>query len=123
MIQGYQDFYYNVKDMNRAIQFYQNAIGMTAVSENEYWTSLKLGNLSLGLHWTEGDDVPLSARDSHGQHSGGTLTLRSDNITDDRKKIENAGGKILSESIQEWGHMLVFEDLDGNVLKLMNPAT
>ncbi|WP_413943246.1 VOC family protein [Bdellovibrio sp. HCB-162] len=31
------------------------------------------------------------------------------------------GVKILGEDDQPWGHMLVFEDPDGNVLKLMNP--
>lgn len=122
MIKGYRDFYYNVKDMNRAVEFYKNAFGMTAIHEDDYWTSLSLGNLHLGLHWTEGEEVPLTARDSHGQNSGGTLTFHSDNVPEDRTRIEQAGGKILSESSQEWGHMLVFEDLDGNVLKLMNPT-
>jgi predicted enzyme related to lactoylglutathione lyase len=37
-------------------------------------------------------------------------------------KLENCGATILSESKQTWGHMLVFLDPDGNVLKLMSPA-
>lgn len=28
---------------------------------------------------------------------------------------------LLGEQDEHWGHMLVFEDLDGNVLKLMHP--
>lgn len=88
---------------------------------DEHWTTMTVGNLNLGLHWAEGESIPLTPRDSHGQNNGGTLTLHSDNITDDRKKIEQAGGKILGEANQDWGHMLVFEDLDRNVLKLMNP--
>ncbi len=122
MIKGYRDFYYNVADMNRAVRFYTEALGLKKAHGDEYWTSMTLGNLNLGLHWTEGDSVPISPRDSHGCHNGGTLTLESDNVPNDRKNIESAGGKILSESKQEWGHMLVFEDLDGNVLKLMNPT-
>jgi predicted enzyme related to lactoylglutathione lyase len=120
MITGYRDFYYNVTDMKRAVQFYSEAFGMQKVFGDEYWSTLKLGNLNLGLHWTEGEAIPLTLRNSHGQECGGTLTLQSDNIAEDRKKIETAGGKILGESKQAWGHMLVFEDLDGNVLKLMN---
>jgi predicted enzyme related to lactoylglutathione lyase len=58
MIKGYRDFYYNVTNMNRAIDFYTQALGMKKASGHEHWT---------------------------------------------------------------WGHMLVFEDLDGNVLKLMKP--
>jgi predicted enzyme related to lactoylglutathione lyase len=120
MIKGYRDFYYNVKDMNRAVEFYKNALQMQVEGESdEYWTSMKIGNLHLGLHGTEGHEVPRTIRDSHGQEQGGTLTLASDNIKEDRARIEKHGGKILSESEQPWGHMLVFEDLDGNVLKLM----
>lgn len=121
MIQGIRDFYYNVKDMNRAIKFYTEALGMQKAYSHEYWTTMQIGAASIGLHWTEGGDVPLTPRDSHGQHCGGTVTFESDSIETDRKKIEEAGGKILGESKQAWGHMLTFEDLDGNVLKLMKP--
>lgn len=121
MIKGYKDFYYNVTDMDRAVRFYTDALGMKKTFGHEYWTTLNIGNLDLGLHWTEGESIPLTCRDSHGQSSGGTLTFHSDNIGEDRGKIEQAGGKILGEAKQDWGHMLVFEDLDGNVLKLMSP--
>lgn len=118
MIKGYRDFYYNVTDMKRAEEFY-SALGMQKSFGHEFWTTMQLGNLALGLHWTEGETILPTPRDSHGQNAGGTLTLDSDNIAEDRKKIEAAGGKILGEANQDWGHMLVFEDLDGNVLKLM----
>jgi predicted enzyme related to lactoylglutathione lyase len=119
MIKGYRDFYYNVKDMNKAVQFYTEALGMKKVYGHEHWTTMQVGNLNLGLHWTEGEEVPKTPRDNHGQSCGGTLTFDSDNITEDRGRIEKAGGKILGEADQPWGHMLVFEDLEGNVLKLM----
>ncbi len=120
MITGYKDFYYNVKDMKRAVKFYKQALQMMVAGESdEYWTSMIVGDLRLGLHGTEGDNVPTTIRNSHGQEHGGTLTLGSTDIAEDRKRIENAGGKILGEMKQHWGHMLVFEDLDGNVLKLM----
>ena len=121
MITGYRNFYYNVQDMGRAVLFYQTALRMTKAYGDEYWTAMTVGNLQLGLHWTEGTPVPLTPRDAHGQNAGGTLTLSSSNIAEDRLQIELAGGKILGETNQQWGHMLIFEDLDGNVLNLMNP--
>ena len=121
MIKGYQDFYYNVKDMKHAVKFYETALGMTKAFGDEYWTAMTNGNLKLGLHWTEGAEIPKTPRNSHGQEAGGTLTFLSDDIDQDRKKIETGGGKVLGEANQPWGHILVFEDLDGNVLKLMNP--
>jgi predicted enzyme related to lactoylglutathione lyase len=54
MIKGYRDFYYNVTDMKRAVQFYETAFGMKKIHGDEYWTSMSLGNLTMGLHWTEG---------------------------------------------------------------------
>ncbi|MNT53549.1 Glyoxalase-like domain protein [compost metagenome] len=76
------------------------------------------GSVHIGLHWTEGAVIPPTSRDAHGQNCGGTLTLASDNISEDRQRIVTFGGKILGESVHPWGHMLVFEDPDGNVLKL-----
>lgn len=121
MIKGYTDIYYNVTDMKRAEKFYQEALGMVTNYGHDYWISMSLGDLRFGLHWYEGSAIPKTARNSHGQDCGGTLTLESDNIAEDRARIEKAGGKILGEADQEWGHMLAFEDLDGNVLKLMKP--
>lgn len=120
LITGVQDFYYSITDSKRAIQFYAEALGMKLLEESEHWIALECGGIRIGLH-PGADSVPLVPRDAHGAHAGGTLTLRSNNIGEDRKKIESFGGKILSEDDQPWGHMLVFEDVDRNVLKLMNP--
>jgi predicted enzyme related to lactoylglutathione lyase len=123
MIKGIQDIYYNVQDMDRAIDFYTKAFGMKVTSKSPYWTALDLCGTEIGLHWTEGGPVPSTPRDSHGANAGATLTLRSDNIPADRKMLEGLGAKILGELNQPWGQVLVFEDPDGNVLKLMNPQS
>ena len=119
MIQGVQDIYYNVKDMKKAVSFYTEALSMKLLQEDEHWSSLDCGGVKVGLHWTGGDEVPYIPRDSHGTHAGATLTLKSLNISKDKKLLERAGAKILGETDAPWGHMLIFEDLDGNVLKLM----
>ena len=120
MIIGIQDFYYNVQDMNRSVRFYTEGLTMKIVHQDQYWTSLSFNGVGVGLHWTEGDAVPPLLFDGHGAHHGGTLTLASTNIAEDRKKLEILGAKILSETQQPWGHLLVFMDLDGNILKLMH---
>lgn len=120
MITGIQDFYYSVNQPKRAIQFYTEGLGMKLVEEGEYWIALDCHGIKIGLH-PEGRAIPEVPRDSHGAHAGGTLTLKSDNISEDRSRLEKLGAKILGEADQPWGHMLVLEDPDGNVLKLMNP--
>lgn len=122
MITGIRDVFYNVSDMKRAITFYTEALQMKLKFEEDGWTSLECGGVHVGLHPTDpGEEIVLVPRDSHGAHGQATLTLQSDNVPEDRKRIEKYGGKILGEDDAPWGHMLVFEDVDGNVLKLMNP--
>lgn len=120
MITGVRDFYYSVTEIDKAKDFYTSVLGMTVNFESEYWVSLNCHGVNIGLH-PEEKPIPHIPRDSHGAHAGGTLTLKSDNISEDRGKIEDFGCKVLGEADQDWGHMLVFEDPDGNVLKLMNP--
>jgi catechol 2,3-dioxygenase-like lactoylglutathione lyase family enzyme len=120
MITGVQDIYYSVTDSVRAKRFYIEGLGLKLRFEQEFWISLDCNGLQIGLH-PEKEPIPFVPRDAHGVHAGGTLTLRSNNIKEDRARIESYGGKILGEADQRWGHMLVFEDPDGNVLKLMNP--
>ncbi len=119
MITGVQDFYYNVSDMGRARRFYSELLGSKPSYDTDHFTVFNVGALRFAIHWSEGGAVPRIERDSHGTHAGGTLTLASDDVKADRARLEKLGAKILSESDMPWGHMLVWEDLDGNVLKLM----
>lgn len=122
MIKGIQDIFYNVSDMKRAITFYTEALQMKLKFEDDGWTSSDCSGVQVGLHPIDPGEEPVRVpRDSHGAQGQATLTLKSDNIPEDRQRIEKYGGKILGEDDAPWGHMLVFEDLDGNVLKLMNP--
>lgn len=121
MITGVRDVYYNVKDMDRALSFYTEVLGLEKVYGHGHYATLKLGGLAVSLHWTEGQDVPRIERDSHGAHAGATVTFESNNIPEDRVRLEKGGAVILGENDAPWGHMLTFEDPDGNVLKLMNP--
>jgi catechol 2,3-dioxygenase-like lactoylglutathione lyase family enzyme len=121
MIIGIKDVYYNVSNMKTSIDFYTKVLGMNVQFETDYWTSLELDNLTIGLHWTEGSPVPDVSHDSHGAHSGATLTLRSDNISSDKQMLVDNSVNIIGELDEEFGEIVVFQDPDGNVLKLMDP--
>jgi catechol-2,3-dioxygenase len=119
MIVGVQDVYYNVADMQRAVRFYTEVLGLELLESDPHWSSLSLGGLRVGLHWSGGSSVPLTPRDAHGAYCGATLTLRTDDLAEDRRKLADAGAPILGEQDAPWGQLLVFEDPDRNVLKLM----
>ena len=123
MITGISDVYYNVQNMDRAIAFYRDVLGMKVLDQNPYWTSLSLGDgYRVGLHWTEGLPVPHIPRDSHGAHAGATLTLTTTNLDEDEALLKRKGVRDLGRIDAEWGKIFIFEDVDGNVLKLMEHA-
>jgi catechol 2,3-dioxygenase-like lactoylglutathione lyase family enzyme len=120
LITGVNDVYYNVEDMERAVRFYRDVLGLRVVDQNPYWTSLDVGGVRIGLHWTEGGKIPYVARDDHGPHAGACLTLRTDDIRSTVAQLRGRGVRFLGDVTDaEWGSLATFEDVDGNVLKLM----
>jgi catechol 2,3-dioxygenase-like lactoylglutathione lyase family enzyme len=122
MITRVQDIYYNVQDMDRAVAFYTRVLGLRLLNTDPYWTNLDLGGIRIGLHATDaGAPVPRVPRDAHGAHAGATLTLHSTDLVADTNRLRTAGVTILGELDEAWGKLVVFEDTEGNVLKLMQP--
>lgn len=122
MITGVRDVYYNVSDMDRAIEFYGGVLGLRVVDSSPYWTSLDLGGARIGLHGTGGNRVADVPRDAHGPHGGGVLTLAVDDIDATVSELRDHGVRFLGEiSRDPWGSTAAFVDPDGNVLKLMQP--
>lgn len=123
MITGVNDVYYNVEDMDRAVAFYRDVLGLRVVDQDQYWTSLDVGGARIGLHWTEGNKIPYVARDDHGPHAGACLTLRTDDIRRTVQHLRARGVRFLGDVTDApWGSLATFEDPEGNVLKLMQPA-
>jgi catechol 2,3-dioxygenase-like lactoylglutathione lyase family enzyme len=122
MITGIRDVYYNVSDMKQAVSFYRDILGIAPDFEDRYWTSFSFGDIKLGLHWTEGKPVPKVPRDSHGAHAGATVTFQVNDVHKVFEELRRRGVNFLS-GVEEapWGDLAVFEDLDGNVLKIMRP--
>ncbi len=123
LVTGVNDVYYNVENMDRAVRFYRDVLGLTVVDTNEWWTSLDVGGVRVGLHGTGGEKVPHVPRDDHGAHAGATLTLRVSDIRAAVNELRAKNVKLLGEiADEEWGSLVALEDTEGNVLKLMQPA-
>ncbi len=121
-ITGVNDVYYNVEDMERAVAFYRDVLGLRVIDQNPYWTSLDLGGVKVGLHWTEGGKVPYVGRDDHGPHAGACLTVKVDDIRATVSQLEGRGVRFLGGITNApWGSLATFEDSEGNVLKMMEP--
>ena len=122
MISGVQDVYVYVQDMARAIYFYRDVLGLELTDEDDHFSGLTTGGVRFGLHWTGGGAVPRIPSNKHGSLAGVTLTFRVDDFTSVRKRLKEKGVPVIGEADQPWGKLLVFEDPDGNILKLMQPS-
>ncbi len=124
MISGVQDFYYCVADMERALRFYRDLLGIPVENRSEWWSALDIGGVRLGLHWTGGEAVPEVPGDDHGPHAGGQLTLRVRDIAAMLDRLRKAGTSVLGDiKDRPWGHLVTIRDPDGNYLTLMQPKT
>ena len=121
MIKGVKDVYYNVSNMDKAVKFYRDVLGMNLIATSPYWTALEIGGVQIGLHWSGGEPVPAIRFDEHGSHNGATVTLFSDDLGADTQNLMTHGVEIVGQLDEEWGKLTVFKDPDGNILKLMQP--
>ena len=110
MIIGVQDVYYEVQDMKRAVAFYRDILGLNLTEESDHWSAMNVGGLRVGLDSTEGTPTPKRA----------ILTLKSDNIRADMKRLRKMGVRFHGDVADyAWGSVVTFEDSEGNLLKLM----
>lgn len=121
MLVGVQDVYYNVQDMERAVAFYRDVLGMRVVDCNPWWSSLEFFGTRIGLHGTGNAPVPPVPRDAHGALAGATLTLRSTDLDADVAYLKRNGVAVLGTRDNDWGRLALFTDPEGNLLKLMQP--
>lgn len=97
-------------DMPRALAFYETVFGLVRGVESAQWSELTLGDAVIALHG--GGDGSRHATD---------LCLQVDNIEVACRRIERAGGKVLTAPHRTPGDPVVlaaFADTEGNEVML-----
>ncbi|MGL3200378.1 MULTISPECIES: VOC family protein [Curtobacterium] len=115
MASGVAAVWVPVSDMQRAIGFYRDALGLTVTSESDDWSEIDAGGLRLGLN----------AREPASPSSGGGAVITfqpdgslEDEVDDLRSKRVEVPGDI---SEHPWGRIVPFTDSEGNDLQLYAP--
>jgi catechol 2,3-dioxygenase-like lactoylglutathione lyase family enzyme len=117
-----------VKDYDEAIKFYTEKLNFdlledTRLSELKRWVIVApKGDLSCSLLLAKSDSEEQKSR--IGNQTGGRvfLFLYTDNFERDYKNLRKNGVQIVRESrIEEYGKVLVFSDLYGNLWDLIEP--
>ena len=114
-LKGADLVYFFVSDMERAVSFYRDALGLQLVYRSgEDWAQFEAGPVQLGLH--------ASAQGEH--RPGGTLAFRVDDLDSSRVALAARGISFTPEGGGEGGEprFVEFRDPDGNVLGLLEYA-
>ncbi|KAJ3113908.1 hypothetical protein HDU96_002785 [Phlyctochytrium bullatum] len=109
---------FNVSDMGTALTFYRDLLGLALETAQDGHTVVRAGSTRIGLNETN-MPIPSVAYDESGLAAGGTLSLQVVGIHQLVSRLKANGVKFLSDiDRNSWGNMAVFQDPDGNILKL-----
>jgi predicted enzyme related to lactoylglutathione lyase len=115
MAAGIASIWVPVEDMQRALAFYRDTLGLTVKSTSDDWSELDANGLMIGLNGRES---------AAGSSSGGAvITFQPDgSIEDELQQLSERGASIEGEiSDHEWGRILPFKDTEGNDLQFYSP--
>jgi len=104
-----------VDDMDRAVRFYTDALGLEAGKQTEEWCEVEAGNLTIGLNAREGTSAHADG--------GAVITFTPDGGIDaEVERLKGAGVEFTGGiSDHPWGRIAPFKDSEGNDLQLYAP--
>jgi predicted enzyme related to lactoylglutathione lyase len=115
MVHGVSVVWLPVTDMQRAVDFYSNTLGLTVSQQESEWSELEANGLKVGLNGRD--------EESPGGDGGAVLAFQTEGSLEDAvAELEGAGVK-LDGGISEhpWGRIAAFRDPDGNALQFYEP--
>jgi len=101
-----------VWDMDRAVAFYRDVLGMKPGVVSPYWSDLTVGDFKVGLHPPFKDGPTELGR-------GWILGIEVDDLRGLRAVLEQAGTKCGGYSDVPGGCVMEFTDPDGNPIEAM----
>jgi predicted enzyme related to lactoylglutathione lyase len=115
MIKGVAAVWLPVTDMQRAVTFYGDTLGLPVTQHDDDWSEVDANGLRIGLNGSE----PESPADD----GGALVAFQPDGeLEPEVERLKNAG-VTFSDQISEhpWGRIVPFKDPDGNDLQLYAP--
>lgn len=115
MLKRVQCVYYTVKDMDRAVAFYEDTFGLKLkFRDGQRWAQFDGGNVSIAL---------ASPEESASLEGGAVTALEVDDIEPYERKITSAGCEIVQRrDMGSHGRVLAFRDQEGNIVQLFAKA-
>jgi catechol 2,3-dioxygenase-like lactoylglutathione lyase family enzyme len=116
MFNKVDDVFFNVHDMDEAVAFYRDTLGLPVKYQSADWVELDAGNVTVALRrYGSGPE----GRPELGVGEGATIVFKVDDIEAAKADLESQGVKFIG-GVFEYGSvkLAAFEDLNGNVLQI-----
>ena len=114
MTNGIATVWLPVNDLQRAVGFYGDTLGLTVKSQQDDWAELEASGITIGLN----------AKDSEtpAPDGGAVIAFHPDGDLDSAAKaLADKGVEVDGVSEHPWGRIAAFKDPDGNSLQLYAP--
>ena len=117
MASGVATVWVPVEDMDRAVTFYSDTLGLQVKDKQDEWAEIEADGLTIGLNARE------SA--SSASHGGAVISFRPDGELEDEVERLRAAGVEFTGDISEhpWGRIAPFKDSEGNDLQFYAPPS
>ena len=112
MVDGIAAVWVPVTDMQRAVAFYRDILGLEVEETDSDWSEVDANGLKIGLNAREKADS--------GSGGGAVVTFQPEGSIDDEVQRLTACGVEFSGGISdhEWGRIAPFKDSEGNDLQI-----
>ena len=115
MLNGVSTVWLPVDDMQRAIGFYRDTLGLPVTEHDGDWVEVDADGLTIGLNARESE--------TPGPEGGAVIAFRPDGAIEDVVEALKGKGVDFAGGITDhpWGRIAAFHDPDGNSLELYAP--
>jgi len=110
------DVFFNVDDMEAAVAFYRDKLGLPVKYQSPNWVELDAGNVVIALRrYGSGP----AGRPELGVGEGATIVFQVDDLEAARRELESQGVELIG-GVFEYDdvRLAAFKDLNGNVLQI-----
>lgn len=115
MIDGIATVWLPVSDMDRALRFYAETLGLDVEQQEDDWSMVTAGSVSIGLNGRD--------EENSGGEGGAVIAFRPSEDIEEAVEALSAEGVEIAGGVTEhpWGKVATFLDPDGNELQLYEP--
>jgi predicted enzyme related to lactoylglutathione lyase len=110
MITGLHTIWAPVHEMDAAVRFYEEVLGLSKGHASPFWTEFLVGDRKIALH---AGGEPGTA--------GWVLGLTTDDLDALEHRLREAGATVIGRHETPSGELLDFRDPDGNKIQAIKP--